>query len=43
MELLKDVIIEDTFDDIGSGRYEKYLAHALCLGGSCALSSMVNS
>lgn len=35
MEQLKDVIIEDSLDGIGSGQYENYLAHALCLGGSC--------
>lgn len=35
MERLKDVIIEDSLSGIGSGRYEEYLAHALCLGGSC--------
>lgn len=36
MELLKDVILEDTLDGVGSSRYDNYLAHALCLGGSCA-------
>ena len=36
MEQLKDVIIEDSLDGVGSGRYEDYLAHALCLGGSCS-------
>ncbi len=35
MEQLKDVIIEDSLDGIGSDRYGDYLAHALCLGGSC--------
>lgn len=38
MEQLKDVIIEDSLDGIGSGRYEEYLAHALCLGGSCTFT-----
>lgn len=38
MEQLKDVIIEDTLSGIGSGRYEEYLAHALCLGGSCTFT-----
>ncbi len=38
MEQLKDVIIEDSLAGIGSGRYEEYLAHSLCLGGSCAFS-----
>lgn len=36
MERLKDVIIEDSLNGIGSNRYEDYLAHALCLGGSCS-------
>lgn len=36
MEQLNDVIIENTLDGIGSGRYADYLAHALCLGGSCS-------
>lgn len=36
MEQLKDVIIEDTLDSIGSGSYDNYLAHALCLGGRCS-------
>ena len=35
MEILKDVIITDKIQDIRSGRYESYLAHALCLGGKC--------
>ncbi len=35
MELLKDVIIENTLDGVGTSRYENYLIHALCLGGSC--------
>lgn len=36
MELMNDVIIEETLDGVGTGRYENYLAHALCLGGSCS-------
>lgn len=36
MERLKDVIIEDSLSGIGSGLYKEYLAHALCLGGSCS-------
>lgn len=36
MERLKDVVIEDTIDNLGSGLYENYLAHALCLSGSCS-------
>ena len=38
MEPLNDVIIEDSLEGIGSGRYENYLAHALCLGGSCSFT-----
>lgn len=38
MEQLKDVIIEDSLDGVGCGRYEDYLAHALCLGGSCSFT-----
>lgn len=33
---MKDVIIEDNLDGIGSSRYENYLAHAICLGGTCS-------
>lgn len=36
MENRKDVIIEDSLEGIGSARYEDYLSHALCLGGSCS-------
>ena len=36
MEQLKDVIIENTLDSIGSSSYDNYLAHALCLGGRCS-------
>lgn len=36
MEQSKDVIIEESLSRIGSDRYGDYLAHALCLGGSCA-------
>ncbi len=35
MEKHNDVIITDSLAGIGSGPYEDYLAHALCLGGSC--------
>lgn len=38
MEQMKEVIIENSLDGIGSGRYEDYLAHALCTGGSCTFS-----
>lgn len=36
VERMKDVIIEESLDGVGSGCYEEYLAHALCLGGSCS-------
>lgn len=36
MEQHKDVIIEDSITGIGTGRYEDYLAHSLCLGGNCS-------
>lgn len=36
MEQLKDVIIEENLDGIGSARFENYLAHAICLGGTCS-------
>lgn len=35
MDEKKDVIIADSLDGLGTERYEDYLAHALCLGGSC--------
>lgn len=38
MEPLKDVIIKDTIEGIGSERYGEYLAHALCLGGDCSFA-----
>lgn len=38
MDEQKDVIIGDSLDGIGTGRYENYLAHALCLGGSCTFT-----
>lgn len=38
MDEQKDVIIEDSLDGIGTGRYENYLAHTLCLGGSCSFT-----
>lgn len=33
-----EVMIEDSLEGIGSGPYREYLAHALCLGGSCAFT-----
>lgn len=36
MEQFRDVIIEESLDGIGSGCYDEYLAHALCLGGCCS-------
>lgn len=38
MEKTNDVIIEDSITGIGSGRYKDYLAHALCVGGSCSFT-----
>lgn len=38
MENLKEVILADTLQGIGSSAYEDYLAHALCLGGSCSFT-----
>ncbi len=35
MDEFKDVIIEGSLEGAGTGRYENYLAHALCLKGSC--------
>lgn len=34
----KDVIMEDSLSGIGKGGYEDYLAHTLCLGGSCTFT-----
>lgn len=36
MDEFKDVIIKDSLDGVGAGHCENYLAHALCLDGSCA-------
>lgn len=36
MEKSKDVIIADTLEGVGAGRFENYLAHALCTGGHCS-------
>lgn len=36
MEKLRDVLIEESLQGIGTERYENYLAHALCIGGSCS-------
>lgn len=38
MEILKQVIIEDTLDRLGSDTCENYLTHALCTAGSCSFS-----
>lgn len=35
MDELQDIIIRDTFDGLGTDEYNRYLAHALCLGGEC--------
>lgn len=42
MEKLNDVIIENSLDGIGSGVYDDYLAHALCVGGSCSFTFNMN-
>ena len=34
-ESTKEVLIEQTLDGLGTDAYSNYLAHALCLGGSC--------
>lgn len=36
MDQFKDVVIENSLTGIGSGLYDNYLAHALCVGGSCS-------
>lgn len=38
MEQTKDVIIENTLENIGSARYGDYLAHALCTAGRCTFT-----
>ena len=38
MERNKDVIIENSIEGIGTGRYGGYLAHALCLRGVCSFT-----
>lgn len=35
MSKLPDIIFSDSISEIGSGQYEEYLAHAICLGGKC--------
>lgn len=37
MDEFKDVIIEGSLEGAGTGRYENYLAHALCLKGELCL------
>lgn len=36
MDRIKDVIIERTFEDLGTESYSDYLAHAICLAGQCS-------
>lgn len=38
MEKLREVIIEESLNGIGTDRFEDYLAHALCLGGKCSFT-----
>lgn len=38
MELLRDVILADSLNGVGTASYEGYLVHALCLGGGCSFS-----
>ena len=33
----ENIIIRDTLDGLGTDAYSNYLAHALCLAGSCSL------
>ena len=33
----ENIIIKDTLDGLGTDAYSNYLAHALCLEGSCRL------
>lgn len=35
MENMRNVIIADTMDGVGTEAYKDYLAHAFCLGGTC--------
>lgn len=35
MDRIKDVIIEQTLDGLGTELFENYLAHAICLSGNC--------
>lgn len=36
MDLIKDVIIERTFEGLGTDKYGDYLAHAICFKGHCS-------
>lgn len=36
IETMKDVILAESLDGIGADEYKDYIAHALCMGGSCA-------
>ena len=36
MEKTKDVIITESLDGLGTDAFGDYLAHAICLGGSCS-------
>lgn len=37
MEEAKDIIIADSLDGVGTDAYSNYLAHALCIAGTCSL------
>lgn len=38
MDIIKDVIIAQTLEGIGSEAYRDYLVHAICLAGQCSFS-----
>lgn len=38
MERIKDVIVTDRLDGLGTEAYRKYLAHAVCLDGQCTFT-----
>lgn len=38
MDRIKDVIIEQTLEGLGTEAYSDYLAHAICLSGHCSFS-----
>lgn len=38
MDSIKDVIIEQTLDGLGTEAYSNYLAHAICVAGHCSFT-----